>query len=649
MAGEIVWRPDAETIANSRLTAFLKHVGLADYDALVAKADAEPAWFWDTVIKWLDVRFERPYDTVLDLSDGLPWPKWCVGGTTNFTLNCLDRHRGTPVEDATAIVWESETGETRAWSYRELDAEACRLAEGLKQLGLGPGDAIGIYMPMLPETAAAFFAIARIGGVAVPLFSGFGAEAIATRLNDASAKAVICADGTRRRGADVPLKPVLDQAAAEVPTLQHVVVLRSRGNDLDWHEGRDRWWHDVVAGQPDRGDPEIVPAETPVLLVFTSGTTGKPKGTVGTHCGFPIKIAIDFTLCLDFKASDRLMWLTDFGWVVGPMITVAVTMAGGSLLMAEGVPDYPEKGRMWKLAQDHDVTVLGTAPTSIRTLMRNGVEEVEKYDLSSLRTIVSTGEPWTDEAWAWCFENVGKGRIPLLNWTGGTEIGGGILCGTMHHALKSCAFGGPVPGMGADIVDEQGRSVPSGQVGELVLRRPSIGLSRGVWQDRERYLETYWSMFGDMWRQGDWASRDDDGMWYVHGRSDDTLKLAGKRTGPAEIEGLVMATGKVSETAAIGIPDPIAGQAVMCVCVPAPGVAVDAALEAEIADAVAAGLGKPFRPKRLLFVDDLPKTRNMKILRRVVRAVVQGDAPGDLTALVNPEAIDALREKARAS
>ncbi|MDP6344644.1 MAG: AMP-binding protein, partial [Alphaproteobacteria bacterium] len=372
----------------------------------------------------------------------------------------------------------------------------------------------------------------------------------------------------------------------------------------------------------------------------TSGTTGKPKGTVLSHVGFTVKISFDLLVCMDLKPDDRLMWISDFGWVVGPMITTVSTLAGATMVLVEGTPDYPDPGRMWRLVEQHEVSFLGVAPTTIRGLMRAGTEEVDKWDLSSLRVVPSTGEPWTDEAWNWCFEHVCGGKAPLFNWTGGTEIGGGILVTTMMHPLKPCCFGGSIPGMEADILDDAGNSVPAGEVGELVLRAPSIGLTRGLWQDPERYLETYWSVYPDIWRHGDWASRDEDGLWYVHGRSDDTLKIGGKRTGPAEIEGLVMATGLVSEAAAIGIPDPRAGQQVMCVCVPAPGVAADEATAGELRNAVAAGLGHAFRPQAMLFVSDLPKTRNMKIMRRVVKAAVLGRDPGDLTALVNPEAVD---------
>ena len=642
-ANEIVWQPPADLVANSNLKRFLDQCGLADYDALLARADAEPEWFWRTTLDFLGIRFFRPYDQLLDVSGGAAWAKWCVGGTTNLVLNSLDKHRGTPAEQATAIVWEAEDGTTRRWTYAELDRESCRLAAALANLGLKAGDPVGVYMPMQPEVAAAFYAIARIGGIIVPLFSGFGADSIASRLADAGAVAVVCADGTMRRGQPVAMKTIMDEALRQVPTVKHVVVCRRTGLVVAMQAGRDHEWDTLLTDQPDRYPTADLPAEHPLLLIYTSGTTGKPKGTVVTHIGFLTKMGFDFTLPMDLKPTDTLLWMTDFGWVVGPMTITGAGFVGGTLVLTEGTPDYPQKGRFWRLIQDYKVSFVGMAPTAVRSLMRHGLEEVRKYDLSTVRVAASTGEPWTEEAWMWFFTNICGKRAPLLNWTGGTEIGGGILCGTILHPLKPCAFARALPGMGADIVDDHGNSVGPGQVGELVLRQPSIGLTKGLWKDPGRYLETYWETFEGIWRHGDWASRDTDGMWYVHGRSDDTIKIAGKRTGPAEIEGQLMATGKVLEAAAVGIPDPISGQALWCVCVPAPGVTASDALAEELREVVAHGFGRPFKPKRLVFADDLPKTRNLKIMRRVVRAVATGDAPGDLTALVNPEAVEALR------
>jgi acetyl-CoA synthetase len=387
-----------------------------------------------------------------------------------------------------------------------------------------------------------------------------------------------------------------------------------------------------------------MPADAPAMIVYTSGTTGKPKGTVHTHCGFMTKAALDFGVMLDLTPADRLLWMSDMGWLTGPILAAAVPLVGAGMVLAEGTPDFPDPGRLWRLAQDYDISFLGVAPTMVRNFIQQPPEVVEAYDLLKLRVTASTGEPWTPEAWNWFLEKVCKGRAPILNYSGGTEIGGGILSGNMlDRNVPPCAFAGPIPGMGAAVVDDAGAPLPRGEVGELALTIPSIGLSRGLWNAPERFIETYWSKVPDLWIHGDFASVDQKGYWYVHGRSDDTIKIAGKRTGPSEIEAALLATGKVAEAAVIGVPDDIKGSAVVCVCVPARGVSATPELADSLKRAVVAALGASFRPKAVAFVSDVPKTRSMKIMRRVVRAVWLGQVVGDLSGLVNPEAVDDLK------
>jgi acetyl-CoA synthetase len=645
MREPFAWQPDAGTVADATLTAFIAHHGLAGYDALLERSTSDPAWFWNAVIDWFGIAFSTPYDAVMDSDDGAPWTRWCVGGETNLAANCLDAARH---DDAMpAIAWEAEDGTTRHWSRAELRDATARLVHVLQGEGIGPGDAVGLYLPMLPETVAAFFAVAALGGVVVPLFSGFAADAAADRLNDAGAVALLTTESTRRRGRRVAMKPVADAIAARVPTLRRTLVLRDERDDGHeaWDPERDRDWRALCSAAPQAWVPRAMPADAPFMLIYTSGTTGRAKGTVHTHCGFVTKLAADFGLSLDFHAGDRFLWMSDMGWVVGPMQAVVSTLLGGTLVLAEGAPDWPDPGRLWRLVERHRVSYLGVAPTVARALMRHGPEPVAAADLSSLRITVSSGEPWNPDSWHWFFEHVCRRRVPILNVSGGTEIGWGILTGTPLHPLKPCAFAGPCLGMGADIVDADGHGVATGEVGELVLRVPSIGLTRGLWQDPERYLESYWNTLPGLWVHGDWASRDADGMWYIHGRSDDTIKLAGKRTGPAEIESRLMATGRVAEAAACGIADPVKGQAVALAVVPAAGETPDAALAEALAEAVVTGLGNPFRPARVVFVDELPKTRSQKVMRRVVRAVFEGRDPGDLASLVNPDAVAALTAK----
>ncbi|HET8746982.1 MAG TPA: AMP-binding protein [Ramlibacter sp.] len=641
---DAVWRPDAATVASANLTRFMGALGVDSFEALNERAARDPAWFHDALIRFLDYRFERPYERVLDLREGLPFARWCVGGVTNVVSNCIDRRRGTPRYDAPVLVWEGEDGTVTQWSFADLDRETCRLAWGLRRLGLGRGDVVGMVLPNLPHAAAAMLAVAKIGAIVLPMFSGFGADAIAQRLNDGHARAVITVDGSLRRGKTVGAKVVVDEALAHCPGVHHVIVLNHLACEHDWTPGRDHWWHELAAGAPAdfaSVTTEPMPADDPFLLMFTSGTSGKPKGVVHSHCGFPVKTALDLSICMDLKPEDRFLWMSDMGWLVGPILVFGGLLVGSTVVLAEGAPNYPQPDRLWRLVERHRVSYLGLAPTIARLSMSLGDAELAERDLSSLRVMISTGEPWTPEAWQWTFERVGRGRVPLLNYSGGTEIGG-ILTGTVIHPLKPCAFAGPVPGTGADVVDADGATVAAGVTGELVMRTPSIGLTRGLWHDRERYLQSYWSRLPDVWVHGDFASRDADGMWYVHGRSDDTLKIAGKRTGPSEIEALLMATGLVLDAAAVGTPDPVKGTALVCVCVPRPGVAPDAAVKA-LSDAVVAGLGGAFRPAEVALVPDLPRTRNMKVMRRVIRAAWLGEDAGDLSTLVNPESVQAIR------
>ncbi|BBK38541.1 acetyl-CoA synthetase [Allostella sp. ATCC 35155] len=498
-------------------------------------------------------------------------------------------------------------------------------------------------MPMVPEAVAGFLALARLGAIVLPLFSGFGAGAIATRLGDAEAVAVLAADSAVRRGRRVPMKAEVDEAARQVPSLRHVVVLRQGGEAPAMQAGRDHWWDALPYGQPAPTRP--LPTDAPLLVAYTSGTTGRPKGTVHTHVGFLAKTLLDFQLGFDLKPSDRLLWMTDIGWLVGPIQIVAATALGATLVLAEGTPDFPEPDRLWGIVVRHRVSFLGLGPTIARLMARQGDAAPARHDLSRLRLAASTGEPWDERAWMWVFRHVLGSTRPLLNYAGGTEVGG-ILATNVLKPIKPASFNGPLPGSGADIVDDAGRSVPPGTVGELVMRAAPMGMTQGLWREPDRYIESYWSRLPGIWVHGDWASRDADGYWYIHGRSDDTIKLAGKRTGPAEIEAAMLATGLLADAAAVALPDPVKGQAVACVVVPAAGRADDNAFRKALSDAVADAMGGPFRPARIVAVADLPKTRNMKTMRRVVRAALTGEDPGDLSTLVNPEAHAAIRAAA---
>ena len=637
----LVWNPTEDVVRETTLYAFLKRYRLASLDDLMRRADAEPLWYWQALLEFFDIRFVKPYTKVMDLSAGIEWPKWCVGGTTNVVVNCLDRHRGTPAWTKPALVWEGEDGSTRTWSYAELSAEVDRLAALLRARGIGRGDVVAIFLPMIPEAAAAFFAVAKIGAIVTLLFSGFGPQPIIDRLTDGDAVAVITADISWRRGKTIGMKEVLDQALLSVARVHTVVVLNRSGQGDVLVRPRDVVWPSAQDGADER--TEVLDAETPVMLMYTSGTTGKPKGTLHTHCGVLAKNALDMGLCIDLKASDRLMWMSDMGWIVGPKIIISGALLGATLVIAEGTPDWPDRVRMWRMAQKHAVTIVGVVPTMVRQWMHNGAEQaLASVDLSGLRATISVGEPWTREAWEWFFRHVCHERIPILNYAGGTECGGAILIGSFLRPIRPCAFSHPVPGCCADIVDTIGHCVAPGEIGELVMRRPSIGMTRGLWKTPERYLESYWRVIDGVWVQGDLASRDSEGLWYLHGRSDDTLKIAGKRTGPAEVEAVLIGTGLVRDAAVIGVPDALTGSALVCVCVLSARAEPDT--EQVLIEAVGDRLGKSYRPKRVIFVSDLPRTRNQKIMRRILRSILTGAPAGDLSSLANPESLDEIRQ-----
>ncbi len=640
-AQPVAWRPDAERLARSRALAFARAHGLETWEEIADRAAADPAWFWGAVADELGIVWSRRYDAVLDLAGGPAWPRWYVGGRMNYVVTAVDRYLTERADDV-ALVWEGDDGATRSLTYRALSAEVNRVANALCALGIGKGDRVGIFLPMLVETAVATLACSRIGAVFVPMFSGYGPDAVSTRINDAGARLLITADGFYRRGATVPMKETADAALAQAPSVERVLVVRRTGADVPWDEGRDVWWDDLVAAQSDACEPEDTAADDPYMIIYTSGTTGKPKGAVHVHAGFPVKAAQDLAFCFDVHDGDRLFWLTDLGWMMGPWAIAGGLIAGAAVVLFEGTPDFPAPDRLWEVVERHEATILGISPTVVRALMGRGDEWVERRAMPSLTTLGSTGEPWNPGPWLWTFEKVGKGRCPIVNYSGGTEISGGIVASTTIHPQKPCSFNGPVPGVPADVVDDEGRSV-RGAVGELVIRGPWVGMTSGFWHDRERYEDTYWTRMPGMWVHGDWAMVDDDGFWYILGRSDDTLKVAGKRIGPAEIESAAVAHPLVQEAAAIGVPHAVKGEAIVVFAILKPGATESDALRQEIRETVAAHIGKPLQPDRVLFVDDLPKTRNAKIMRRVIRGRYLGrEDLGDLSSLENTAAVDGI-------
>ncbi len=640
--GEIVWKPTDEYVESSNLTQFMKKYGISTFQDLMNRSTEDIAWFTDAVLKFLQIEFYKDYDAVVDLSGGIAWPKWCVGGKMNIVHNCLDKYIDSQTASKTALVWESESGSTRVFTYQELFVEVNKTANALRELGLGKGDPIGIYMPMIPEIVVALLAIAKIGGIILPLFSGFGAGAIVDRLGDANAKALFTVDGTSRRGKIVAMKSIADEAAERIPSLQHMIVMNVSDESVAMRKGRDYWWNEIISRQQDGSETEVMDAESPLMIIYTSGTTGLAKGAVHTHCGFPIKAAQDMAFGTDLHSDQTIYWMTDMGWMMGPWLVFGALLLGATFFLYDGAPDYPGPNRLWKMVEEHRINTLGVSPTLIRLLMTFGDTPVKKHDLSSLRYFASTGEPWNPDPWMWLFKNVGEGRIPIINYSGGTEVSGGIVMGNPLLPLKACAFSGPCPGIAADVFDEQGKPV-RGQVGELVIKAPWIGMTRGFWKNPKRYEDTYWSRWDNVWVHGDFAAIDADDLWYILGRSDDIIKVAGKRVGPAEPESIAVSHPAVIEAAVIGVPHDIKLNELVLFCVLRDDASPSEELRNELKDLIGNQMGRPLTPRKILFVKDLPKTRNAKVMRRMIRAAYLGEPLGDTAALVNPEAVEEIR------
>ncbi|WP_123537226.1 AMP-binding protein [Halosimplex salinum] len=670
---EVVHRPDREFVESTNVWAFMQAYDIDDYEELIdrtTRADPdEPAsgvdWFWDTMTEYLDVEFFEPYDRVRDDSEGPQFTDWYPGGTTNVAHNVLDRHAASDVEtrNKVACIWEGEpvdengeATEVREVTFHELHRQTDEVANYLDSKGVGVGDTVGLYMPMVPEVVSILYGCFKVGAIAVPIFSGFGVDATATRIDDAECSVLFTGDGFYRRGSEVRLKTTADDAIEEAGYVEEVVVydrLGTRGDadgdaeasdhDIPWTEGRDRWWDEAVATRDDEFETRELDADRESMLLYSSGTTGEPKGIVHTHAGVNVQCAKELYFGFDLQPADRFFWVSDIGWMMGPWTLIGNHHFGNTVFMYEGAPDYPDPDRYWEMIDRHGITQFGISPTAIRALRKHGDEWVEDHDLSTLRLLGSTGEPWDPESWLWFYETVGGGDAPIINISGGTEICGCFLMPMPIQDLKPCTLGGPGLGMDVDIVDETGESIAdTHERGYLVARDSCPSMTKSLWSGDERYLREYWSRWEDRWNHGDWAQKDEDGFWFLHGRADDALNVAGRKVGPAEVEGAAIEHDGVNQAAAVGVPDDTTGTAVVLYVVVEDDFEEGDDLREEIRQLVGEELGKPFRPREVLFVDEFPKTQSGKIIRRAVQGTYTGEDLGDMSSIENPDALDEI-------
>ncbi len=609
--------------------------------AIYDRAERDFEGFWAEQARTLSWR--KPFAKVLEWET--PYAKWFGGGELNISENCLDRHvqagKGTKV----AYYWEGEPGDTRVITFQDLLEMTSRCANALKELGVRKGDRVAIYMPMIPELPAAMLACARIGAPFTVVFGGFSAEALAGRINDSEAKVLVTADGGYRKGNVVPLKKNADDAVAQTTSIEKVLVVRRTGQDVPWTAGRDVWWHEVVDRQKPECPAESLDSEHMLYLLYTSGTTAKPKGIVHTTGGYLAGVAATHKLIFDVKDGDVYWCAADIGWVTGHSYIVFAPLANGTTgVIYEGTPDFPDKDRWWSIIEKYHVSILYCAPTAIRTFMKWGPEFPRKHDMRSLRLLGTVGEPINPEAWLWYHETIGGSRCPIVDTWWMTETG--MILITPLPGLTTCKPGSatfPFPGVKADVVDEEGKSVPLGGAGYLVITRPWPAMLRGIYKDDRRYRDTYWSRFPGKFLAGDGARRDKDGYFWLMGRVDDVMKISGHRISTTEVESALVSHPKVAESAVIGREDPVTGQAIFAFVTLRAGNEGSEPLSRELREHVATAIGSIARPKTIMFTPELPKTRSGKIMRRLLRDIANGQALGDTTTLADATVVDAIR------
>ncbi|OPX58682.1 MAG: Acetyl-coenzyme A synthetase [Methanobacterium sp. PtaB.Bin024] len=616
----------------------MERYGISDYDQLIMRAQDDPEWFWDELARELE--WFQPYNGVLKWDP--PHAEWFSGGRFNITHNALDRHVKTWRKNKVAYIWEGESGQVIKLTYHDLYVRVNQMANALRSLGVGKGDRVSIYLPMILELPIAMLACAKIGAVHSVVFSGFWAKAFQERANDAQVKVAITVDGFYRRGKVIPLKENVDEVLDGIPSLTNLIVVRHAGCPVQMKSGRDLWWEDITQDQEKACATEVMDSEDPLFILYTSGTTGKPKGVVHIHGGYAVGTYTTLKFVFDIKDEDIWWCAADIGWITGhSYIVYAPLIMGATSVMYEGAPDYPEPDRLWKMIEDYGVNVFYTAPTTIRMFMKHGEKWPQKHDLTSLRLLGSVGEPINPEAWIWYHKHIGNRQCPIMDTWWQTETGMHLITPLPITSLKPGSTVKPFPTVKADVVDDTGEPITEGG-GHLVIKTPWPAMFRTLYHDPERYMEAYWSKFPGLYLSGDVARVDQDGYFWIQGREDDVLNVAGHRISTAEVESALVSHAKVAEAAVVGKPDPVKGEEIFSYVTLKEGYNPSPKLKHLLREHVRKEIGPVASPAYIGFVEDLPKTRSGKIMRRVIKAKVKGEDVGDITTLANPEAVEGL-------
>ena len=627
--------PTVDQKENSNIYKFMKLHGISTLEQLSKKANNDLEWFWKEVEQSIGIIWDKPYQKILDLSQGLPFPKWFADGKTNIYKSTVEKFSKI-YPNKIAYTFVSEDGKTSQTTYLELDKKVCKLANSLKSLGIQKGDVVAIYLPMIEESILAILASAKIGAVQTVIFSGYSSESLQIRLHDCKAKILFVCDGFQRKGKVISQKKIVETAILNT-YIEKIIVVPYKGIE-DFEKSENiLFYPDLIISQPESCLTEITDSEDPLFILYTSGTTGKPKGVVHVHGGFSVFAGHQAAFLIDMTENDIILWPADIGWITGLVWNVyGLLIRGASAVIYDGALDFPNFDRIWDMLQEYNATIFGISPTAVRLFKKNNVQPLKKHSLDKIKNIPTTGEPLDEDSWRWLFENVGNKKIPIMNLSGGTEIGGAMLSVFPGMKIKPSTVGIPCPGINLDVYDEDGNSVRE-KDGYLVIKSPWPAMTRGLLNDKQRYLQTYWSRFENIWFHGDYVFVDNDGLWYMKGRADDVINVSGHRMSTAEIEHTVIGHEKISDAASISIPDDITGEAIVLFVVPEEK--IEQELDVEISNYISEKIGKLAKPKFVFILSDLPKTRTGKIMRRLLKAKLLGLELGDLSSLENPQVL----------